>query len=377
MTSPVTASTPDRFLSLVPHLLGFAPRRSIVLVPFDGRSSLGAMRLDLPPTGPDETERVASDYIGLVCRLPDADGFAMVAYTDAGRRADGAAALPYEGLARALLDRADACGLHVVELLCVGTETWASFREPLAEHPLAELPVPDEALPPVRGDHTSGTRLPRIDPRERERVVQALEGIRAASRVLLDGGRGKDRARRVDPRAIVALGVLDDLPQFFERCLAEAPARLDPQSAATLSWCLSQPGMRDVALLCWTDGPVAGERALDAQLRWYAGEPYPPEIGLRMWGDGPRPDPDRLGRALALARRIAAVTPPADRAPAFAVCAWLSWALGRSTHAGIYVERALRCDRRHGLTEIMASFLAVGHLPDWAFRPRERTEALT
>ncbi|MEN2738485.1 DUF4192 family protein [Microbacterium sp. X-17] len=376
MTSTIKAAGPAHFLALIPGLLGFVPRRSVVLMPFDGRSSLGAMRLDLPSAAlADETERIASDFIGLICRIPDADGFAMVTYTDAALRSVGEDALPYHALADALLDRADACGLRVVDLLCVARDGWGSYYDPGDAHPLDEVAglAKDAGLPPAAGDQTTGTRLPRVAAAEREQVAHALGSIRAASLALLHGEvPGHPPRARVDPLAIAALEVLDDLPGFLERCLGEDPRRLDAYVAATLSWCLSQPGLRDVALLGWTDGRATGERALDAQLHWRGGAPYPPELGLRLWGEGPRPDPDRLRRALDLTRRVAALTPAADRAHALALCGWLSWALGRSTHAGIYVERALRLDPRHVLAEIVGSFVVAGHLPDWAFQPARR-----
>ena len=46
----------------------------------------------------------------------------------------------------------------------------------------------------------------------------------------------------------------------------------------------------------------------------------------------------------------------------------LSWALGRSTHAALYAERACEVDPEHGLSQIVLSFVQAGHLPDWAFR---------
>ena len=66
---------------------------------------------------------------------------------------------------------------------------------------------------------------------------------------------------------------------------------------------------------------------------------------------------------------VAALLPKARRAGARAVCGWLAWALGRSTHADRYAAQAQRIERRHGLAEIVRSFVAAGHLPDWAFRP--------
>ena len=53
-----------------------------------------------------------------------------------------------------------------------------------------------------------------------------------------------------------------------------------------------------------------------------------------------------------------------------ATCAWLAWALGRSTHAELYARRACDIEPEHGLAEIVQSFVHAGHLPDWAFRRR-------
>jgi hypothetical protein len=371
MTTIITASTPERFLDLVPRLLGFTPRRSLVLVPFERGSSLGVMRLDLPAAAAPETDRIASDVIGLVCRVAEADGFAFVVYADAALHA-GDGALPHEWLAGALLDRADACGLHVVHPLCVGSDAWGTYGHPRSAHPLplpAAEPPGGAALPAPSGDQTSGARLPRVGEHERARVAQALSGVRTAVQLLHGDPVDGHGPGRIDPLAIAALGALDDLPEFYERCLAWDPAALDAYAAATLSWCLSRPAARDIALLGWTSGRDAGDLALDAQLRAEAGAPYPPALAMRMWGEGPRPDPERLQRALAVTRRVAAVTPKPSRAGALAVCGWLSWALGRSTHADLYARRALRLDRAHGLAGIVASFVSMGHLPDWAFRP--------
>ena len=77
---------------------------------------------------------------------------------------------------------------------------------------------------------------------------------------------------------------------------------------------------------------------------------------------------ERLQRALALVREVAALVPKAHRPGPLALCGWLSWALGRSSHADRYAAMALAIDRRHGLADIVRSFVRAGHLPDWAFR---------
>ncbi|HBU43000.1 MAG TPA: hypothetical protein DEB57_09045, partial [Microbacterium sp.] len=101
---------------------------------------------------------------------------------------------------------------------------------------------------------------------------------------------------------------------------------------------------------------------------WEDGAEYPSEIAMRLWGEGPRPSPERLGRALLLARHIASAVPASRRPGPLAVAAWFSWALGRSTHADLFAQQATAIEPEHGLAEIVRSFVGAGHLPDWAFR---------
>lgn len=367
----VKATSPARLLALVPRMLGFTPRRSIVLVPFSRGRSIGTMRLDLPSASEqDELARIASDITGLVCRLPDADAFALIMYTDEALRADGDA-IRHAALADAVAIRAHACGLHMVHLLCVASDGWASYLVPEESRALDELiALPaDDALPPAEaGDQTAGAELPRVGALECARVAYALDGIDAAAELLRALPGEAIGSRRIDPLAIAALEALDDLPLFFDRALSWDPERLDAHATAMMAWCLARPAVRDIGLIVWTDGRDGGDRAVDAQIDWEAGAPYPPDIGERMWGNGPRPDPDRLRGALALVRRIAAVTPPEARPGPLATCAWLSWALGRSTHAGIYVDQARELEPGHRLSGIVGAFLQAGHLPDWAFQ---------
>ncbi|HBR87853.1 MAG TPA: hypothetical protein DEA59_01135, partial [Microbacterium sp.] len=67
------------------------------------------------------------------------------------------------------------------------------------------------------------------------------------------------------------------------------------------------------------------------------------------------------------ARAAAAAAPRARRAGALATCAWLSWALGRSTHAAAFAEMAFAIEPDHGLAGIVLTMVNAGHLPEWAF----------
>lgn len=399
MTVTVKAASAAQFLAVIPKMLGYRPTRSLVLIPFAGSRSIGAMRFDLPAAADcDEIDRIAATLIGMVCRLPDADAFAAVAYTDEAFAGGG---MPHRDLLEGLERRADACGLRVNDALCVATDAWGSHHDPrcpVEGRPLEELgdePHGAEHLSVAEGDQASGAELPPADLAERERVARALAALGDAVRLLCGpeaagtppptAGRSDESAPaisrneaeepagpRVDPQALATVCTLDDLPTLFEGALRWDPGRLAPFEAAALLWCLSRPALRDIALVQWCGGMAAGDDALDAQLRWEAGEEYPAHLAMQMWGEGERPDPDRLEAALALSRRIAAAAPRAVRAGPLATCAWLSWALGRSTHAERYATSASELEPEHGLAEIVRSFVLAGHVPDWAFRTGSR-----
>lgn len=382
MTTIVKAANAAEFLTLIPRLLGFQAKRSLVLVPFSGKRTLGAMRVDLPDAPPGaDVDCAASTLIGMVCKVAAADAVAVVAYTDHSFGGDG---IPHAELARAIEKRADACGLRVVDALCVAADAWGSYLDaecPDAGWPLAELGIEPEGLeafPSPVGDQLSGTELPSADPAQRELVADALHALAAAAELLC--GADVDAAARgaasitregedprIDPRALAAVCGLDDAPVLFEQALTWDAAALAPYDAATLIWCLSRPALRDIALVEWCGGLAAGDEALAAQLRWEAGEEYPAHLAMHMWGEGERPEAKRLSAGLELARRLAAVSPRAESAGILATCGWLAWALGRSTHAAHYAELACEIEPEHGLGEIVRSFVHAGHLPEWAF----------
>lgn len=389
MTTTVKAASAAEFLSLVPRMLGFRPSDSLVLIPFDGSRSLGAMRVDLPRRDVDDPpalEGAASTLLGMMCRVPHADGFAMVVYTEVRFADEGEA--PHRRLIQALERHADSCGVRVTDALCVAPDAWGSYLDPLSPdtgRPLSDLDWEPEAisdLPEPDADQRIGSTLPEIAAIDQQAADRASRAFAAAVEVVC----GPDAAttlsttstststadpaedRRVDPQALAAVCALDDLPGLFEDALSWDAASLPPFDAAMLGWCLARPSLRDVALVQWSGSLSSGDDALAAQLRWEAGEEYPTHLAMRMWGEGDQPDPERLQRALDLVRHVAALAPRELKPGALSTAAWLSWALGRSTHAEQYALHACEIDPEHGLAEIVLSFVGAGHLPDWAFR---------
>ena len=390
MSVTVKAADAAQLLSLVPGLLGFTPTQSLVLVPMARGRSLGAMRIDLPPE-PDAdgsaaseiVETVASRSIGMVCRIGEADAVLAIVYTDApiDGAPDSAPLLPGAALFAALAAHADACGLGLVDALTVAADGWGSHLDPdLAPggRSLDELRPRGAAAAALEastrgvdlaGDQAAGANLPRVGQPARRQTALALRSLGAALEAICGIPQVNGSGGRIDPAALEAACELDDLPRLFEQALAWRPADA-PMRAAMVGWCLSRPALRDVALVQWASDHDGGDLAMEAQRRWEDGFDYPADLASVMWGEGPRPDADRVESALALAREVAALMPKTHRPGPLAVCAWLSWALGRSSHADRYARMALSLDPRHGLADIVRSFVGAGHLPDWAFRLR-------
>lgn len=327
MTTVIKAAGPGDFLALVPQLLGFAPRESIVLVPFKANRTIGAMRVDLPTAS--EASKTAATLVGMMCRVPEADAVAAVVYTERD-------ALYATAMLDAVQNRLNHSGLRVVDMLYVTSEGWGSTADPRSPRPLSELP-PSK----VTGDVLDPTILPTINDERRKATVES----------------------GFEPEQDIV-----DINGFIEDVLYMSASTLAPRNVAALSFIFDRPALRDILLVQVTQGRERGEDALDAQLNWEQGVEYPADLAMSMWGEGPRPDASRLDCMLELARWTTAILPTAG---GYAVCAWISWALGRSTHAEHYANQGLALDADHGLCEIVRSFITAGHLPAWAFTRKE------
>jgi uncharacterized protein DUF4192 len=47
--------------------------------------------------------------------------------------------------------------------------------------------------------------------------------------------------------------------------------------------------------------------------------------------------------------------------------AWLNWALGLGSAAGVLVRRALSIDPEYGMAMLLYQLFTSNHLPEWAF----------
>ena len=358
MPTIVTTRAASDFLALVPHLAGFLPRNSLVLVAFRGNRTRGAMRFDLPPIGGGRVyQRIATTVVGMLSKLPEVDAVVPVIYTE---DAFGDV-IPHETFMREVLKRAEFCGFHARDALCVAADGWASYFDddyPAGGHRLEEIDsaaVRDAGLPAV-DELLAGVDLPRLAFDTAERVAVLLRDLREEMQV------GPDDC------LLVRWPMLHDLPAHMESALFTSPDDFTDEGIALLILLLQRPSVRDAVTLLWAFDLGTGLRMFDLNRRFRAGEDVygHPEGGL-MLGQGPGPDPDRIHLAIDLLRFAAARAPRSARPPLLCMLAWLTWALGRSSAAGAFLELAIDIDPRYGLSDVLATMLRNGMLPEWAF----------
>lgn len=347
MTTTVKAAGREQFVALIPSMLGFTPAESIVLVPFAGTRTIGAMRFDLDKALEYPHEH-ASSIVGYAARVDGVTRVAAIVYTSTLTSVDVLPALA------SIEVRLEQAGLEIVDLLFVARNGWGSVEDAQKPRPLEQIDT--SAVPagfePKAGDQLAGTELPEVSEDVIDIAERAVANIPAE--LLLEA------TLVAEPRTMEG---------WFERLLGTDLDDVQAMALAIYGTIIERPSLRDVLLIQTTRDEAAGAVAFEAQLAWEAGEEYPSTLAMVMWGEGDQPDPARLRRALELTRYAAAAV-PSKRGPLLGFTAWLAWALGQSTHAEHYAQRALELTPEHGLSDIVLSFVGAGHLPAWAFSER-------
>ena len=395
----VKAKQPQDFLALVPQLSGFVPQNSVVIVAFRGSRTCGALRFNLPD--PDLAEavykRIATTIVGTLCKLSGVDAVVPVIYTD--EKFGASDGLPHQRFATIMLSRIDLSGFGIRDALCVGSDGWGSFLDQdcphtgrplsaISQSPLhAELP---DGLP------TPGTLLSRADLPEVGRADKERFG--RIYRRYLSAVRAPDTAMAL----IDTLTDLLDPVELAELALGWNPDDLVADEAAALLLLVQSPPSRDQIMLQFAFGREQGIKAhllnqryaaiqrvtgqsmdeivrdeLEARDAAAAGATASPELDGRSVADlgsdlilgmtDERPDPERVERALTLLKRVVALAPKAARPAPLCILAWLSWALGRGSVGGMFLDRALAIDPGYSMALLLNTLFSSGHLPEWAF----------
>lgn len=137
-TNPNDLTTPD-LLALLPHVFGSEPHNALAILTFRHARLGTAFGLGLPAR---ETEtavrRLASEAIGAVCSVPDADTVLLAVYTD--RRSSSARVHPFEQLQSFVAARLHWSGFHLADSFYVAANGWGSY---LCDEPDCRLATPN------------------------------------------------------------------------------------------------------------------------------------------------------------------------------------------------------------------------------------------
>jgi hypothetical protein len=377
------------FLALVPQLLGFLPEKCIVLVAFRGNRTCGAMRFNLPdPAAPTKVhKRIATTLIGTLCKIPGVDAVVPVAYTDdAFEKAPG---IPHERFAEVLVARAALSGFLVRDALCVGADAWGSYLDPdcpAGGHPLSDIATSavHEAIPEdSRRDLAtlrSGAELPTVDLAIKERVARRLVRYERLG-----------RSAASLPELIDMVGDILDPVETAEAALTWDASALRVDDIGALLFLVQGPSNRDQMMLQFAFGEQVGIDTYELNVRYAviqrvtgrsmddiirdeydhsAGvDPEVRQTSDLMLGLGTeRPDPVRIERAITLLKAVVAMAPRSARPAPLCMLAWLSWALGRGSVAGIFIDGALAIDPEYSMAALLNAVVCSGHLPDWAYQ---------
>lgn len=312
-TAPVLkVRSPGEIAALVPHLTGFVPQESLVVISLRGKRrrvglTLRADLADLPALAGQVVEAMVKD---------GARSCAIVVHTDDPSTPDH----PSSGLVDLVEDALAERGIDVPEALLVRDGCWWSYRCTRRCCPPAGTPI-DSSSAVVQTTLTEHAYDGRVVLGSRAELVASLQ-----------------------PQLPLGTALVDRLQaQAFE----ELGERWDRDAAATEReelgrWC--------GALDAWEQQPVALPPGQTAALA----------VGLHLvlvrdavasWGLD-RSDP-LLGLLGQLCR---GVVPPHD-APLCTVLAWVSYARGNGALALVAVQRALSTDPAYSLAELLLAVI--------------------
>lgn len=328
MENRLRLKTPQDLLAIVPHLLGFQPERSLVLIAISGPSRQIAFcaRVDLP----DPQDRISSlqfafEAAGTVQR-EGVDEVMIVLYDpdepDMYER-------PGQDLADAaqhvLEELSDGPSLPVLEMLGVAEDRWWSYLcdDPLC-CPLLGRPILDGSEPGGPSQVVAAAAVAGLGVLpDRETLVRSVQP-RGSSDKQAKMARAIARAVPEQRNAAQTLRLLD---QAIKQSQDPERRELTAAQAAELIAGLAHLPARDKVI-------VRGAAYLDDS-------------------------PERLPPMLSVLTELTALAPPPAGAPIACILAMLAYSYGDGALATVATERALADDASYSCAQLLRQILAA------------------
>lgn len=385
------ARTPEDIIGIIPHTLGYIPRRSLVAVIVGtenngSQTSSTTLRIDFDRESAAQTLSEGGDwYADLILRACTVTGVFLVLYDDDyqpvstfGPGADAEYAEVHRGLIRAAIDelaatfaarnvdtlsawwvnqehfgRIDEDGYDSTPLIeattsACATELVAEGSNPVAEpEDLVISPMPAEAFADSRRGHSQewmGT----------DEAFTILADVYPRLEAMRHGEEPFDEARIHDLLDLPTVMALDTL-------LVEIWSR----DALEMMLSFDHPDFPP-SLVCGLDGDELSTLCRSVVSRSRAAKEL---VGLSS--RPPRPRDVLL--AIAFLKDYLLAGHPQARANTYAIIAWFEWALGGSTMALNYAQAAIELESGHGLGELIVSAVNMGCLPRWLAETQRST----
>jgi uncharacterized protein DUF4192 len=310
----IRLSDPSELIAAVPHLLGFHPRDSVVLLALRGRNLGLTLRADLVES--DQAPLLAEQLLAPIARQRPT-GVAVVMI---GGEPTSDGDLPHRGLVDAIDDVLTGSGLPVVHAAwaaeTVRGAPWRCYDDPLCAGTVAD----PETSPLAAATVAAGAVT--FSSREEMAELMATEDPAALQR-----------------RALL-LDAADAEHPMSDRKVTQRLAQLRKllQAAATGNLVLSDSVVAEVA------SALCDHRVRDTCLPWCSGPGA--AATEQLW--------------LALVR----ATPAPERAEPAALLAFTAYLRGDGAFAGVALETALRACPQHSLSGLLRAALEGGLPPE-------------
>lgn len=363
----LSVSSPEDVLAYLPHVLGYWPQMSLVVLALRGKQLGASLRLDLPGRSASFAEQIRyARGVAEHLRLDrSADGALLTVYAGIDWHDDSDPG--YDRLMFCLAQALAAAGLPVREAWWVGEKTWRdylcrdasccpfggwSLKDVRNSSLSAELVYRGSSYEP---DLAAAMELPELGPAQRRQSLAAFARLQ----------RGISAAAPDEAELAQAL-------RSWDTALAAEATEAATNTLGYLAAWLCNAHIRDaVLLLALTDRKRAMAKGA-AELLLGSTEVNPP------W--------PRLARLEVILRRIVAVHHPDETDPgqtepdetglrpagqesaaaALTGLGWLEWCRGRGSRAGVYLESALALRPGYRLAELFLQLIESGQLCCWA-----------
>ena len=347
MTTVIRKATAPDLLAAIPAMIERDPLGSVVLISFRGKLTHAVLRLDIPRAN---EKRFAATALGMFCKIQGADDVVPVICSDAPIAS-------HAELMSTLVRRFRQAGFAVRDALTMGSDGWSSHLDPDSRvHPLAEVELSAARLD-LAAPNEPPERVPPADELSRRRMRDALARIR-----MLEHDED-DEPDIFQP--------LYDLPFFAEKALDWSDTEL-AENGPLLLYALQLPLARDTVMLQWAFGLEFGDAMCsgDTCVGIEARKIYP-DVDLAaaeyMLGHGPAPDGERIARAIDLLTSLTARAEDAERPAPLCMLAWLHWACGRGSTAGVHIGEVRAIAPEYSMGQLLASLFSSGAMPEWIF----------